>query len=198
MYLCPVDAIRMEEQRAGTWFRSDTEYGPFYHAELFAGQENSGKLVSVVRQHARLRALESGAQLVLIDGPPGIGCPVIAACTGVDLALHVVEPTVSGTHDLKRILATTDHFKVPSVVAINKADLNPARTREISQFCSAKGIEIVGCVPYDTVMTDAMVKGEPVTRYTDGEVASAIASMWGRLRQLTLARDLAIIPGSSA
>ncbi len=196
MYQCPVDAIHMEEQRAGTWFRSDTEYGPFYHAELFAGQENSGKLVSVVRQQARLRALESGAQLVLIDGPPGIGCPVIAACTGVDLALHVVEPTISGTHDLKRILATTDHFKVPSVVALNKADLNPARAEEIAEFCSARGIEIIGRVPYDSVMTEAMVQGEPVTRYTHGPVAGALTEMWARLRQLTVVRDLTIIPST--
>ena len=176
----------MEEQQAGLWFRSDTCFGPLFHAHLFAGQENSGKLVTLVKQQARLRGLDTGATLVVVDGPPGIGCPVISASAGMDLALHVVEPTVSGIHDLERIMGTTDHFGVPSFVAINKADLNPARSEEIAAFCAERGAEIVGRVPYDDVVTEAMVQGQPVTAYTDGPVTEALKEMWSRVRGLIL------------
>jgi MinD superfamily P-loop ATPase len=180
-YQCPEEAIRMEEQQDGRWFRSDTQFGPLFHAHLFAGQENSGKLVTLVKQQARLLA-QTGADLVLVDGPPGIGCPVISACSGMDLALHVVEPTVSGVHDLERILGTTDHFGVPSLVVINKADLNPTRCNEISAFCAQRRVELLGHVPYDDVVTEAMVRGLPVTAYTDGPVAEALRDVWVRIR----------------
>lgn len=182
-YQCPVEAIRMEEQTAGRWFRSDTRFGPLFHAHLFAGQENSGKLVTMVKQQARLRALDSGADLLIVDGPPGIGCPVIAASAGADLALLVVEPTVSGVHDLERILATTDHFGLPALVCINKADINPARADEISAFCAARGIAVVGRVPFDTVVTEAMLQGLPVTEYDDGPVTAELKAMWIRIRK---------------
>ncbi len=181
-YQCPADAIRMEEQRDGQWFRSDTRFGLLFHAHLFAGQENSGKLVTLVKQRARLLGRQTGAALLLVDGPPGIGCPVIAASAGADLALHVVEPTVSGVHDLERILATTDHFGVQSLAAINKADLNPKRVEEIAVFCAARGIEIAGHIPYDDVVTEAMVQGRPVTEYADGPVAEALRDVWARIR----------------
>ena len=185
-FQCPEEAIRMEEQQAGLWFRSDTRFGPLYHAHLFAAQENSGKLVTLVKQQARLRGLDTGAALVVVDGPPGIGCPVISASAGMDLALHVVEPTVSGVHDLERIMGTTDHFGVPSLVAINKADLNPARAGEIAAFCAGRGVEVVGRIPYDDVVTEAMVQGQPVTDYTDGPVTEALQRMWSRVRDLLL------------
>ena len=181
-YQCPEEAIRMEEQHAGRWFRSDTRFGPLFHAHLFAGQENSGKLVTLVKQHARLRAMNTEAEFLLVDGPPGIGCTVIAASAGADVALHVVEPTVSGAHDLERILSTTDHFGVPSLVAINKADLNSARADEIATFCTERGVEVVGRIPYDTVVTEAMVQGCPVTEYTGGLVTEAIGEIWLRVR----------------
>ena len=180
-YQCPEEAIRMEEQQAGLWFRSDTRFGPLFHAHLFAAQENSGKLVTLVKQQARLRGLDTGAALVVVDGPPGIGCPVISASAGMDLALHVVEPTVSGVHDLERIMATTDHFGVPSLVLINKADLNPARADEIAAFCAERGVELVGRIPYDTVVTEAMVQGRPVTAYTERPVAQALKETWSRV-----------------
>ena len=181
-YQCPEEAIRMEEQHAGMWFCSDTRFGPLFHAHLFAAQENSGKLVTLVKQHARLRALDTGAALVLVDGPPGIGCPVISASSGMDLALHVVEPTVSGVHDLERIMGTTDHFGVPSLVLINKADLNLTRSKEIASFCAQRGVELVGHVPYDTVVTEAMVEGHPVTEYVDGPVTEALKGVWKRIK----------------
>ncbi len=125
---CPEEAIHSEEQQAGLWFRSDTRFGPLFHAHLFAAQENSGKLVTLVKQHGRLLALDEGCELLIVDGPPGIGCPVISASAGADLALLVVEPTVSGIHDLERALGTVNHFGVPAMVCINKADLNLARS----------------------------------------------------------------------
>ena len=185
-YQCPEEAIRMEEQQAGLWFRSDTCFGPLFHAHLFAGQENSGKLVTLVKQQARLRGLDTGAALLVVDGPPGIGCPVISASTGMDLALHVVEPTVSGVHDLERIMGTTDHFGVPSLVAINKADLNPTRCKEIAAFCARQGVEVVGRIPYDTVVTKAMVQGRSVTEYTEGPVTEALKETWSRVRDVIL------------
>ena len=192
-YQCPDEAIRMEEQQAGLWFRSDTRFGPLFHAHLFAGQENSGKLVTLVKQQARLRGLDSGAALVVVDGPPGIGCPVISACAGMDLALHVVEPTVSGVHDLERIMSTTDHFGVPSLVAINKADLNLARSEEIIAFCAGQSVEVVGRIPYDDVVTEAMVQGRPVTDYTDGPVTEALKEMWSRMKDLILSDGTGIV-----
>ncbi len=182
-YQCPAQVIRMEEQLAGRWFRSDTRFGPLFHAHLFAGQENSGKLVTLVKQQARLLAMDVGAPLVLIDGPPGIGCPVISASAGADLALLVVEPTVSGVHDLERILGTTEHFGVPALVAVNKADLNPARAAEIAAFCAGRGVAMAGEIPYDTVVTEAMVRGQPVTSYTDGPVTEALRGIWHQVQR---------------
>ena len=181
-YQCPAEAIRMEEQQAGRWFRSDTRYGPLFHAHLFAGRENSGKLVNQVKQQANLLALDETADLLVIDGPPGIGCPVISASAGTDLALQVVEPTVSGVHDLERSMATTDHFRVPSLVVINKADINPQRADEIVSFCDERDVEVVGRIPYDTIVTEAMVHGMPVTEYSDGAVAQALGQMWAQVR----------------
>jgi MinD superfamily P-loop ATPase len=177
-YQCPAEAIRMKEQQAGRWFRSDTRYGPLFHAHLFAGRENSGKLVNQVKQQASLLALDETADLLVIDGPPGIGCPVISACAGADLALQVVEPTLSGVHDLERVMATTDHFRVPSLVVINKADLNPRRAGEIVSFCNEQGVKVAGHIPYDTIVTEAMVQGMPATAYSDGPVAQALGQVW--------------------
>jgi MinD superfamily P-loop ATPase len=188
-YQCPEEAIRMEEQHAGMWFRSDSRFGPLFHAHLFAGQENSGKLVTLVKQQGRLRALDTGAELLVVDGPPGIGCPVISASAGADMALHVVEPTVSGVHDLERIMGTTDHFGVPSLVAINKADLNPARCEEIAAFCAERGVQVVGRIPYDNVVTEAMVQGQPVTAYTDGPVEEALRGVWSRVKEQLFAAE---------
>jgi MinD superfamily P-loop ATPase len=186
-YQCPEDAIRMVEEPDGRWFRSDTRFGPLFHAHLFAGRENSGKLVTLVKQQARLRALDDEAALLLVDGPPGIGCPVIAAIAGADVALMVVEPTVSGVHDLQRVLATAQHFGVPAWVVINKADLNPTRCAEIEDFCAAQGIEVLGHIPFDEAVTEAMVQGYPVTEYADGAVSEALEKIWQRLKAGLLA-----------
>jgi MinD superfamily P-loop ATPase len=184
VYQCPEEAIHVEEQLAGLWFRSDTRFGPLFHAHLFAAQENSGKLVTMVKQQGRLLALDEGRELLIVDGPPGIGCPVISANAGADLALLVTEPTVSGVHDLERILGTVYHFRVPALVLINKADVNPAHTANIEAYCRAQGIELVGKLPYDNVVTEAMIQGQPVTIYQpEGPMASALREVWAQMRK---------------
>lgn len=180
-YQCPVDAIRMEPQKAGLWYRSQTRFGPLYHARLFAGQENSGKLVTLVKQMARLRALDNSADLLLVDGPPGIGCPVISAMSGADMALIVTEPTVSGAHDMARILETTAHFQVPAQVIINKADLSLARANDIAAYCEEHDIPLLGRLPFDDAVPASLVRGRPITT-TDGAVSSALRDIWGTVQ----------------
>jgi MinD superfamily P-loop ATPase len=191
VYQCPEGAIRSEPRQAGFWYRSDTHLGPLFHAQLLAGQENSGKLVTMVKQQGRLCAVENQSDLLLVDGPPGIGCPVISASAGADLALLVVEPTASGIHDLERVLATVTHFRVPALVCINKADINPAHTAAIEAYCADQGIAVVGKLPYDTVVTEAMVHGQAVTAYQpNGAVAAALRAAWERLQAALQNRDM--------
>ena len=180
-YQCPVNAISMEAQKAGLWFVSQTRFGPLFHAHLIAGQENSGKLVTLVKQMARLRAVDTNADLLLVDGPPGIGCPAIAAVAGADLALIVTEPTVSGAHDMARILETTAHFQVPAKVIINKADLSPARAYDIADYCTTHDVPLLGLLPFDDSVPTSMVQGQPVT-VTDGPVAYALRDIWTTLQ----------------
>jgi MinD superfamily P-loop ATPase len=183
VYQCPEEAIHSEEQQAGLWFHSDTRFGPLFHAHLFAAQENSGKLVTLVKQQGRLLAIDEGCELLIVDGPPGIGCPVISASAGADVALLVVEPTVSGIHDLERALGTVRHFGVPALVCINKADLNPGHTMAIETYCAGQQIEVVGKLPFDTVVTEAMIQGRPVTEFQpEGAVAAALRQSWRRIR----------------
>jgi MinD superfamily P-loop ATPase len=179
VYQCPTRAIRMEPQVAGRWFRSETRYGPLFHAALRPAQENSGKLVTLVKQQARLLALDEHYPLVIVDGPPGIGCPVISAASGADLALVVTEPTVAGIHDLERTLNTTAHFRVPSVVCVNKADICSDGRQQIEAFCHARGIPIVGQIPFDSTVTRAMVQGEPVTVvHPEAPASAALRATW--------------------
>lgn len=179
VYQCPEEAITMQPQLAGEWFRSQSRYGTLFHAALRPAQENSGKLVTVVKQNARLLAMDEDIPLVLVDGPPGIGCPVISAVSGADLALIVAEPTAAGVHDMQRVLQTTDHFGVKALVCINKADIYPAGTVQIEAFCQEQKIEMVGRIPFDTTVTEAMVQGQPVTAYQPTTLSSqALQDIW--------------------
>ncbi len=185
VYVCPVDAIHMEEQHAGWWYRSDTESGPLLHAKLRPAQENSGRLVTLVKQQARLHALDHGQDYVIVDGPPGIGCPVISAASGADLAVIVVEPTVAGVHDLDRALATVSHFHVPATVIVNKSDINLAKVAEIKSFCTENDIELIGEIPFDTAVTYAMVQGKPVTQFApESDVSKAMVESWHKVKAL--------------
>ena len=169
----------MQPQTVGQLYRSDSCYGPLYHADLYPAQENSGKLVTVVKQNARLHALDNNSQVVIVDGPPGIGCPVIAAAAGADLALVVTEPSVAGIYDLRRALQTTAHFRIPALVVINKADIYPEGTAQIVRVCAELGVEVVGGIPFDPAVTEAMINGEPVTFYRPVAPASlAICQIW--------------------
>ncbi len=180
-YQCPTNAITMQPQQAGTWTLSQTQYGPLFHAYLYAGQENSGKLVTLVKGMARQRALNLKADLLLVDGPPGIGCPVIAAIAGADLVLIVTEPSVAGAHDMDRILAVAAHFRIPAAVLINKADLNPALAETIAVTCAGYDIPVVGRLPYDPSVTETMVRGLPFTSI-ENQVTAALKTAWKQLQ----------------
>lgn len=182
MFQCPEEAISMQEQRAGYWARSESRYGPLIHATLLPAQENSGKLVTKVKQQARQLALSRAADLILVDGPPGIGCPVIAAASGTDLVLAVTEPTVSGIHDMERLLCTTHHFGVPMLVCTNKADVYTEGAAEIERFCQKKNLPFAGQIPFDPAVVEAMVQGQPVTVYREKSPAAvAMRRVWQRV-----------------
>lgn len=179
VYACPEEAITMVQQQEGEWFYSETDYGPLFHAELFPGKENSGKLVTLIRQQARLFAEDSQANMMIIDGPPGIGCPVISACAGTDFGLIITEPSLAGLHDLKRVLGTLRHFHIPSVICVNKADIYPQGTEAIREFAKNENIELVGEIPYDENLTKSMVMGKPITlMYPDSNASLAIRNLW--------------------
>jgi MinD superfamily P-loop ATPase len=178
-YQCPENAIRMEVQLAGYWFRSESRYGPLFHAHLKPAQENSGKLVTLVKQQARLLASDTGAELTIVDGPPGIGCPVISAVSGADLAVIVAEPTLAGIHDLERILQVTRHFQIATLVCINKYDLFLEGSDRIASHCQSQQVEIAGRIPFDLSVVDALRSGEPITSFRPGaRVSQAIDQIW--------------------
>ena len=177
-HICPESAIAMEEAFSGDWFVSDTPYGPFVHARLGIGEESSGKLVTVVRKQATEIAKERNLNLILIDGPPGIGCPVTASMTGVDLVLAVTEPTLSGIHDLERILKLAEHFKIPSMVCINKFDINLENTQQIDSYCRNNGSRIIGRIPYEPKVIEALVNRKTVMEYPCNGVEGIVQGMW--------------------
>jgi len=180
---CPVQAIAFEERLCGEWYASETRHGPLVHARLRAGAENSGKLVTVVRDAAREIAEERGLDLVLVDGSPGIGCPVIASVTGASLVLVVTEPTVSGAHDLERVLALTGHFAVPTAVCVNKFDVNPSMAAHIEEIAQANAVVSVGRIGYDPAFTEAQVNGKAVVECPHAAVARDVRAVWENLCQ---------------
>jgi MinD superfamily P-loop ATPase len=184
-HICPVEAITMEENLSGHWFISDTSYGSLVHARLGIAQENSGKLVAVVRQQAKKIAEEQALDYIISDGPPGIGCPVISSLSGASLALLVTEPTLSGIHDLERVIGVCRHFGVPALVCINKYDLNGDNTQRIEAYCSTQSVEVASKIPFDNVVTEAMVHGVPVVEYTDGNVSQEISTLWQKISTLS-------------
>lgn len=181
---CPEKAIDFDEKTCGQWFVSGSRYGTMVHAKLGIAEENSGKLVSTVRKKAKEIAEKENCDFVIIDGPPGIGCPVIAALTGTDFALIVTEPTVSGKHDLKRIIDLTRHFGIKTAVCINKYDINLRNTKGIEKFCKENKIEIIGKIPFDKIVVNAVVHGKSVIEFSDGKVTKAIKDMWRRTENI--------------
>lgn len=176
--VCTSGAVELTDAERGEWFLSETRHGPLVHARLDIGGENSGKLVTLVRNQAVALASEIGAGLVLVDGPPGIGCPVIASVTGADLVLAVTEPTVSGAHDLERAAQLVRGFGLPLVVCINKADLNDEMAASIRQVCIERGFPVVGELSYDTAVVRAQVQGQSIVEHGGSVVADQIREMW--------------------
>ncbi len=175
---CPEDAIVMREDHSGDWFVSDTPYGPLVHARLGIGEENSGKLVTAVRKRASEIAKEESRNLVIIDGPPGVGCPVMASVAGTDMILAISEPTLSGLHDLNRVLDLSRHFKIPAKICINKFDVNLDLTQQIERACRKRGTEVISKLPFDTCVVDALVMRKTVVDHPCGEITSRIEAMW--------------------
>lgn len=185
VYFCPVDAIDFNENLSGHWFISKTRFGPMVHAKLGIAQENSGKLVTLVRRQAKLLAEKEHLDYIIIDGAPGIGCPVISSITGANAVLVVTEPTLSGIHDLERVVSlAAGHFQIPTFVCVNKFDLNEEITDQIEQYCQEMNIGFVGKIPYDTIVTDAMVQAKTIIEFSDGVISKAINRMWEKINRL--------------
>jgi len=179
VYFCPERAIDFPENTCGEWYISDTRFGPMVHARLGIAEENSGKLVTLVRQEARKLGEEKNLKLILSDGPPGVGCPVIASIGGASAVLIVTEPTVSGKHDMQRVAQLAAHFKVPAMICVNKFDLNLELTQNIENFARENELSCLGRIPFDPIFTWAMVQGQTVFEYNTGSKAGqAIKQIW--------------------
>ncbi|EGB15536.1 cobyrinic acid ac-diamide synthase [Pseudodesulfovibrio mercurii] len=176
--LCPEKAIDFPEKHCGQWYVSDTRFGPMVHAQLFPGEENSGRLVTLLKQKGRAMAEEQGLDLVLCDGTPGIGCPVISSMAGTDVAVIVTEPTPSGLHDLKRVAELCERFRTKVAVLVNKWDINPAMTEEIERWSTGRGYTLVGRFPHDRAVVDAMLERKVVTETDNAELSRIINASW--------------------
>ncbi len=175
---CPVDAIEFNDSINGQWFISDTRFGPMVHARLGIAEENSGKLVTLIRKEAKRIATEEEKNLIIVDGSPGIGCPVIASITGADLVLIITEPTLSGRHDLDRVADLTVSFGIPTLLCINKSDLNQEITGQIAEEAGTRGIKLAGKIRYDKAFTKAQIMKATVIEYTGGWVSEEIKTLW--------------------
>ncbi len=172
----------MLENLDSRWYISETRFGPMVHAKLGIGEDNSGKLVTQIRDRARKMAKEKDLDLVLIDGPPGIGCPVISTLTGIDIALMVTEPTLSGLHDLNRLIKLAKGFKLKSFVLINKFDLNIAMSSQIEAHCESENIEVLAKIPFNRDFVDAMVNQQTVLEYSpNSELSNQFREIWKRI-----------------
>ncbi len=182
---CPVNAIHMEQQTVGEWYVSSTEWGTMVHAKLIPGAENSGNLVTMVKHQAKLKAESEQKDLILVDGPPGIGCPVTSAVSGASLAILVTEPTYSGIHDLKRVYEITSHFKVPSMIVINKYDINIERSTEIENFAKEHSISIIGKIPFSKAIMEAQMQLKTPIEMDSPEIKSEMLNIVKNIRKMT-------------
>ncbi|HEC86342.1 MAG TPA: (4Fe-4S)-binding protein, partial [Thermoplasmatales archaeon] len=185
-YVCPVNAIEMIDRDSGLIYVSETRFGPMVHAILNTAEETSGKLVTEVRKNAKEIAEENNSDIILIDGPPGTGCPVISSITGTDLVLVVTEPTVSAIHDLERVIEVSKHFGVPAMVCINKFTINIENTKKIEEYCRDNDIPIIGKIPYDVSITKAMINEQSIIEFSkSSDVSREIKEMWNALLDAT-------------
>ncbi len=181
VYFCPANAIDFPQSVCGKWYISETRFGPMVHAKLGIAEESSGLLVSLVRNQAKELAKGQGLDTIIVDGPPGIGCPVIASITGTNVVLVVTEPTLSGLHDLERIGGLTAHFKIPTLACINKFDLNEEVSDKIAAYCVKSKIELLGHIPYSQAVTHAMVAGKSIVEFAQDKTSDAISKLWHQL-----------------
>ena len=179
--VCPAGAVIMEENLSGEWFMSDTKYGPMVHAKLGIAEENSGKLVTLVKKKAKEIAEREKKDFLIVDGPPGIGCPVIASLANADLALIVTEPTLSGIHDMERVAELARHFSIPIKVVINKFDINEENTGAIEKFCHEKDIEVLAKLPFSESVVKSLVNKVPIVEFCDDRISKEIALLWKKI-----------------
>ncbi len=184
---CPEDAIEFREVVSGQWFVSGTPQGPLVHARLGLAQANSGKLVSILRSEARRLAQEQGSELIMVDGPPGIGCPVIASITGSDFVLVVTEPSMSAVHDMERLIELTRHFKIRTGICINKCDINPDITDLVEAKAHKLGLPVLGRIHHDMTVIRAQIDRQPIVTYGESTAATDIRNLWSSLQE-TLGR----------
>ncbi len=185
--VCPANAIQMRRVIAGRWFVSDTRFGPLVHAKLGVAQENSGKLVTLVRSKAAEIAEQQGAPWLLVDGAPGIGCPVIASLAGANAILIVTEPTLSGKSDMGRVARLAAHFSIPALVCVNKWDINEGLTAEIEAESRSGGYRLAGRIPYDPAVPRSIVEGVPLVETDAGPAAQAVRTLWQTVAAATAA-----------
>jgi MinD superfamily P-loop ATPase len=182
VWFCPFDVIDFNENISGQWFISDTRFGLMVHAKLGIAEENSGKLVTLVRRQAKLLAEEKDVENIIVDGAPGVGCPVISSITGANVVLIVTEPTLSGVHDLERVVElSSNHFNIPTFVCVNKYDLNLNISKKIEEFCKKNNIVFAGSVPYDENVTKAMVEGKNIFEYSNGKTTEMVKHIWEKI-----------------
>jgi len=180
-HVCPEHAVVLDEGLSGRWFISETRFGPMVHAELFPGEENSGKLVALVRNQAKVLAKKDRKDLILVDGAPGVGCPVISSVTGADHVLIVTEPSLSGLHDMERVLTLVEGFRIPVSVVVNKYDINPRVSERIEKFAEGVGAGFLGRIPYDSSVITSMVQRRCVVENGASPAAEAVREIWARL-----------------
>lgn len=181
---CPAQAVEFPTRYCGDWYESSCRFGEMIHAQLFPGQENSGRLVALLRQEARSREQNKTGGIIISDGPPGIGCPVISSLSGTDLAAIITEPTQSGLHDLSRVVELCAHFKVPLAVILNKYDLNPAMSREVEDYCRENELRLIGRLPHSPKVVEAMLAGLSISEYDPEGLGAALRQVWAGLMDL--------------
>ncbi|MDD2390242.1 MAG: ATP-binding protein [Desulfobacterales bacterium] len=177
-HFCPSKAIDFSPATNGQWFISDTRFGPMVHAKLGIAEENSGKLVALVRSEAKKISEQRFIDFILVDGPPGIGCPVIASISGAGLVLAVTEPTLSGLHDLNRIIKLAHHFQIPIMACVNKWDINEQLTMEIEKQARSQDVRVCQRIRYDPAVTQAQLETRSVVEFGNSPAAEDIKSLW--------------------
>ncbi|MFH0702216.1 MAG: ATP-binding protein [bacterium] len=183
-YHCPFQAVKFESKKSGNWYDSNTRFGKLIHAKLGIAEENSGKLVTEIKNYARIVAKQNKLDFIIVDGSPGIGCPVIASISGAHLVIIVTEPTLSGIHDAKRVFELAKHFKIPACICINKYDINLELTDKIEIFCIKNNIKLVGKIPYSKDFTRSMIKSLSIIEYTDNPLTDELKNIWNKISSI--------------